>query len=331
MKYFYEMLFLDKPFDGLEWEDFFDKFSNLQGYMRFWKLFICVKDQEISFYLSSNYKLNAQISGILNVFFKEADLSFNNYFKENAIYLRSEEDFFTFYYKCLRKGRNPMLFEFSFNSTIRSYHKCYFYYEEKGYTCRSFLRFVSFSKFISFSKNTYFQFKKIPKYINIPKQYSKFSWKEENAICEIFSFPCSNGLHYLHLDDYDFFKHSLILGSSGSGKSKFLCLFLESVLKTKKKYKVFMIDPHASLEKDLGGFDGVKVIDFQDKSSGIDLFTFTNNILVNCESYLSLFQGLLKDQYNSKMERVLRFSFFLLLEASCFTFLNFRKILVDSF
>ena len=92
-----------------------------------------------------------------------------------------------------------------------------------------------------------------------------------------------------------------------------------------------MIDPHASMVKELGGLPNTCVINFLDKDSSIDLFSDNiEDIIAQVELYLSLFQMIIGDAYNSKLERVLRFSFQLLFGVQKFSFQNLRNLLMDA-
>jgi len=121
------------------------------------------------------------------------------------------------------------------------------------------------------------------------------------------------------------------LGASGAGKSKFISLFIHNIYKNpafKNQYKVVIIDPHAALEKDIGGIG--KVIDFKTNIDSINLFNNNqNDIISSTELLLELFKSLIADQYNSKLERVLRHSIHLLLSVNDFTFHTLRKLLLD--
>ena len=96
----------------------------------------------------------------------------------------------------------------------------------------------------------------------------------------------------------------------------------------KQKYKIVVIDPHAALEDDIGGMG--KVIDFKNRLDSIDLFiNNSDDIVTSTELLLDLFKSLIADQYNSKLERVLRHSIHLLLINQAFNFRNLRKIILD--
>ena len=64
----------------------------------------------------------------------------------------------------------------------------------------------------------------------------------------------------------------------------------------------------------------------------IDVICFlsrNSDIVIKNELLLSVFQNLMKDQYNLKLERVLRYTINLLLAKEDFSFANIRKVLLD--
>jgi len=135
----------------------------------------------------------------------------------------------------------------------------------------------------------------------------------------------------LNQNSYNFDKHSVVVGASGSGKSKFISLLISNINKNnelKSKYKIVVLDPHAALENDIGGFS--KIIDFKNKLNGIDLFiNKSDDVISSTELLLELLKSLIEDQYNSKLERVLRHSIHILLTDESFNFSNLRKLLLD--
>lgn len=98
----------------------------------------------------------------------------------------------------------------------------------------------------------------------------------------------------------------------------------------KLKYKIVIIDPHAAMEEDIGGLQNTDVIDFKTDDSSINLFiNSSEDILSSTESIMSVFKNIIADKYNSKLERVLRYSIHLLLEKGEFNLVNLRKLLVQ--
>ncbi len=97
------------------------------------------------------------------------------------------------------------------------------------------------------------------------------------------------------------------------------------------KYKVVVIDPHSSLEEDIGGLENTKVIDFETNKNSIDLFMNSKeNIVSESEVLLTLFKSLMDKEYNSKLERVLRHSIYLLIYIEDLSLNNLRDLITDS-
>ena len=91
-----------------------------------------------------------------------------------------------------------------------------------------------------------------------------------------------------------------------------------------------MIDPHGAIEEEVGGLDNSLVIDMKTPESTIDiLINSKSNANINTEVLLSTFKNILADQYNSKLERVLRHSIYLLLKNELLTFQNLEKLLTE--
>ncbi len=98
----------------------------------------------------------------------------------------------------------------------------------------------------------------------------------------------------------------------------------------KFKYKIVIIDPHSSIEEDIGGLDYCSVIDFKTEETSINLFlNGTQDIISSTESIISIFKNIIADRYNSRLERVLRYSIHLLLECGNFNLINLRKLLTE--
>ena len=184
---------------------------------------------------------------------------------------------------------------------------------------------------VNFEGNKRYFFKESPKYLDISKSLHLLSSDVSNSILKIDTFPYIQGNFYLNQNSYSFDKHSVIFGSSGCGKSKFISLMIHNIYKNanlKQRYKFIVIDPHAALENDIGGI--AEVIDFRNDLDSIDLFVNnSDDIVASTELLLDLFKTLLADQFNSKLERVLRHSVYLLLTDKSFNFSNLRNLLLD--
>ncbi len=184
---------------------------------------------------------------------------------------------------------------------------------------------------IDFDGNKRYFYKNAPKYLDINKILHLLNTDPHSSILKIDTFPYLKGNFYLNQNSYNFDKHSIVLGSSGCGKSKFISLLINSIYKNRnlrQRYRVVVIDPHASLENDIGGIS--KVIDFKNSLDSIDLFiNNSDDVISSTELLLELLKSLIADQYNSKLERVLRHSIHILLTNESFNFSNLRKLLLD--
>lgn len=184
---------------------------------------------------------------------------------------------------------------------------------------------------VDFDKSKAFLFKKFPKYLKLEKVTRLLSDKSENALLEVDSFPYSSEQAYLHLASYDFAKHSLVIGGSGSGKSKFLASLIDKVYQAHpENYKIVVIDPHDALYQDCMQIPSKAVINFQNLTNSIDLFQCrADDINAGVELMLTLFRSIMNDSYNGRLERVLRYATYLLITAEKFSFLTLRKLLLD--
>lgn len=184
---------------------------------------------------------------------------------------------------------------------------------------------------VNFSKTKNYTFKKFPKYLKIEKALKLLNKTENNSLFEIDTFPYYKINAFLRHDSYDFAKHSLVLGGSGSGKSKFLASFMDKIYRSAPdQYKIVVIDPHDALKNDCAGIESKNIINFQSPRESIDLFqTNADDINVGVELMLTLFRSLMGGDYNSELERVLRYASFLLMTAGDFSFLRLRELLTD--
>lgn len=192
---------------------------------------------------------------------------------------------------------------------------------------------VSFKNLsVDFTKNINYLCAKTPKYLNIAKSLHLFSSEKQNAVFQLDSYPYFNGNYYLPLSSYDFMCHTLVVGASGSGKTKFLSTFIkEASSEYRRDLRFLVIDPHDSLRQEIGGLDKTRVYDFTAANSSINLFdSSSRNIIANIDTILSLIKSLIGPQYNTKLERLVRASIYTLVEKGDFSFGNLKKLLTDS-
>lgn len=184
---------------------------------------------------------------------------------------------------------------------------------------------------INFSHNTRYIKRSVPKYLNIEKSLHMLMSENVDALFEVDAFPYFSQSQYLHLTSYDFDKHSFIIGASGSGKSKFISLLVDRLNKTalKMNYRVVVIDPHASIADDFGHIAESQVISFG-KQDSTDLFPGAGTDLTSAtELTATLFKSVLDDQFNARLDRLLRFSLFTLMTAQAMSLENLKRFLTD--
>lgn len=184
---------------------------------------------------------------------------------------------------------------------------------------------------IDFSTNTRYLKRTIPKYLDIEKSLHMMTSQDNDALFEVDTFPYFAHNYYLSLTDYEFDKHSFIIGASGSGKSKFISLIVDRLSRTQLKmnYRVIVIDPHASLAEDFSHIKDSEIIAFG-KNDSTDLFPGAGTDLTSAtELTATLFKSVLGDQFNPRLDKLLRFSLFTLMTAQTMSLENLRRYLSD--
>jgi hypothetical protein len=184
---------------------------------------------------------------------------------------------------------------------------------------------------VAFTDNARYFKKSVPKYLSIEKSVHMLSSEATNALFRVDPFPYLTYDCYLHLTAYDFDKHSFIIGASGSGKSKLISLLVDRLSRTalKMNYRVIVIDPHASIAEDLRHITERRVISFGTQDS-TDLFPGAGADLTSAtELTATLFKSVLADQFNSRLDRLLRYTLFVLMTAQTMTLENLKRFLTD--
>jgi len=185
---------------------------------------------------------------------------------------------------------------------------------------------------IDFATNTHYLKKTVPRYLNIEKSVHMLSSDKLDPIFEIDTFPYLPKNYYLSLTNYDFDKHSFIIGASGSGKSKLIELMIDRLSRSgiRQNYRVVVIDPHAALAKDLQHIENSKILDFKGHDESTELFGGAGtDVSAATELTGTLFKSLLADQHNPKLERVLRMSLFVLMTSQSMSLDMLKRFVTD--
>ncbi len=320
-----------------EWEDLINVISNYNGLLKNWKIIIENNSNQLRYFIKSDCSLPATING-LNAFLMKNIENNKLYYSYLSLpfFTNTENNIIDIinYLEIKNKGKLNFI-EITFKKLSKNNikKKIVIYLTKNGNTKKYRLLLSNPTNILSvdFDNNKRYFFKSAPKYLDINKILHLLSTDINSSIFKIDTFPYLQGDFYLNQNNFSFDKHSVVLGASGTGKSKFLSLLINNIYKNsdlKQKYKIVIIDPHAALEDDIGGIS--RVIDFKTTFDSIDLFINNpDDVISSTELLLELFKSLIADQYNSKLERVLRHSIYVLLLDNSFNFSNLRKILLE--
>lgn len=320
-----------------EWEDLINVISNYNGLLKNWKIIIENNSNQLRYFIKSDCSLPATING-LNAFLMKNIENNKLYYSYLSLplFTNTEKNIIDIinYLEIKNKGTLNFI-EITFKKLSKNNikKKIVIYLTKNGNTKKYRLLLSNPTNILSvdFDNNKRYFFKSAPKYLDINKILHLLSTDINSSIFKIDTFPYLQGDFYLNQNNFSFDKHSVVLGASGTGKSKFLSLLINNIYKNsdlKQRYKIVIIDPHAALEDDIGGIS--RVIDFKTTFDSIDLFINNpDDVISSTELLLELFKSLIADQYNSKLERVLRHSIYVLLLDNSFNFSNLRKILLE--
>ena len=320
-----------------EWLELIKIISTYNGLLRKWKIIIKNDKNQIRYYIKTKCSLPSTINNLNSFLLKKVDvieLPKSSITLPFFIKMGSNVVDIINYLEIKNKGNLEYieinfrkLYEDKINTSVNIYLN-------KNNITKKYKYILAFPTnilSIDFEGNKRFFYKNAPKYLDINKILHLLNTDSNTSILKIDTFPYLQGDFYLNQNSYSFDKHSIVLGSSGCGKSKFISLLINNIYKNnnlKQKYKIVVIDPHASLENDIGGIS--RVIDFKSKIDSINLFEGSKeDVVSSTELLLELLKSLITDQYNSKLERVLRHSIHILLTNESFNFSNLRKLLLD--
>ncbi|MBI4065557.1 DUF87 domain-containing protein [Candidatus Gottesmanbacteria bacterium] len=128
---------------------------------------------------------------------------------------------------------------------------------------------------------------------------------------------------------YDFWRHTIVLGQSGSGKSYLLKLLIEDIARyARDEYSIVLIDPHAFLEQHLRGAYTKTRIDFKETTTNV--FVNIGQPTLSTELTIDLFSTVINVHENKQLERVLKFALFALYGTNAMNVENLKNLLTDS-
>ena len=330
-------IYLTKNFvSNDEWLKLINTISDYNGTFRKWKIIITNNRNQIRYFVKTRCSLPSTINNLNSFLLKSADNVESpkpNYTLLSLPKFGSVIDLINY-----SEIRNKGVFEYLEIKFLKLYEgkiisRISFYLNKNGVVKKYVLIYAFPTAILSadFEGNKRYFYKSSPKYLEINKILHLLNTDSNNGILFVDTFPYLQGNFYLSQNKFSFDKHSIIMGSSGCGKSKLISLLIKNIYKNeslKYKYKIVVIDPHADLEKDIGGMG--RVVDFKSNLDSIDLFiNNSDDIVASAELLLDLLKSLIADQYNSKLERVLRHSIHLLIANESFNFKNLRRVILE--
>lgn len=325
------------------WLELIYAISSFNKLFHTWNFYIKIELNKVHYYVETNCVLPTIINSLSDFLIKKIDdeeLDFPKEYRNSLPYIITSKQ------KCVldiydrnevkhnRKLMWSKIKIFPYKKDNYFSHTHLFFEKSNGkLICKkAFFNIPYLLPSIDFSnRNRFFYSKDASKYLNIQKSLHIFNSNKEKAFLKVDTFPYLAGDNYLSLSNYDFDRHSIIIGASGTGKSKLISSLITNLNESfSEKYKIVVIDPHASLEDDVGGLDSCRVLDFNTLENSIDLFMNEDtNMVASTELTLELFKNLFQDQYNSKLERVLRHSISLLLAKNMLNFNTLRRLILD--
>ncbi len=338
MRYTYEIYLTNKFVKPEDWRSLINHLNTFNKFFKKWYLFMRFEGNTVRYFTNTVCLLPPTINGVNSFILKETDLIAPDstplisakYFakpNENAVDIYNELK--------VKKKRQITGLQLEFKKAPFSDNKTHMYaYTTKNGINRTYALCSSSPEqllSVNFEANYNLLFKKAPKYLDISKSLHILQSNPANALLEVNAFPYLQGWYFLDQNSINFDKHSVILGASGCGKSKFIGSLIKNINTSdifNSRFRIVVIDPHASLENDIGGIG--RTIDFRSLEDSINLFSNSNeDKVVSVELLLDIFKGLIPNGYNSKLERVLRHSLTLLLSVNKFNFTNLRNLILE--
>lgn len=330
----YELYLTRNHIPATAWQNLFSSLARLSTIGTHWQIFTAKKHAKLHFYLETSLLLPASLDSLPDFLFQKLEQRITPPVPQRLRFCSTlpTTSFIALQnYLSVKKHQQLTSLQISFQKLYSTRYIAKIY----AHTTQSHTYILPASSpaqllSIDFGSSRDLLYKSAPKYLDAQKILPFLSPAEASALLEIETFPYQTS-PFLPLKNLDFAKHSLVLGASGSGKSKFLSLFIEKLAlshDTSEKYKLVAIDPHAALENDVGAY--AKVINFLTDTGSIKLFDDNaRDPVVATELMLELLKSLLADNYNSKVARVLRHSVSILLSLGQFNFHNLHELLLN--
>ncbi|HEY4964600.1 MAG TPA: DUF87 domain-containing protein [Candidatus Saccharimonadales bacterium] len=344
MNHWYEAYLMADKVDAEHWKTILLAISQHIGVLRAWKLVITIENSTVRYFIGTNKDIGLLSNNLESIVLRPIDpgsiaipkstsrKSFVTFVSGGSI-LDLREKYHVkntvelthaiFTIRTLNDKKAKVNLHILFKNLAGSYSMSH----------KHMLVMPSHLLDIDYEKNTKYLRNKQPNYLDIQKSIHIMQSENLDAIFEVDTFPYLPKNYYLPIMTYDFEKHSFIIGASGSGKSKLITLFVDRIYKNmnlRQNYRIIVIDPHAALAEDLAGVEDSTVIDFKSDEQTTELFGGAGtDISAATELTGTLFKSLLAEQHNPKLERVLRFTLYVLMAAQIMSLDMLKRFLSD--
>ena len=327
----YQILSKIRKFRSSDWRDLE---SQIRPFAPSFSLTIILKNQTFFFYLTTPQDITPLLSNQHNLFFKKAVLPSCRPSRLRPMFTLPDNLFSFIADRQLKKAQ-------AFSClTIRRLHFPFPLY-------LTLITFTSFDKqrqsylhlssrppyhllALNFTQHHTFHVKTLPKFTNPRKIKSLLAPSSQRAIAKVDLFPHYLNPLYLPVRSVDWTKHSLVIGQTGTGKSKLIQLILGRLNQQNElPVRIILIDPHVNLAASLQRLFPQRstFIDFFHNS--VALFAPTANPNTATELTFLLFKTLLGDQFNSFLARLLRYTLFALYATNNASLIKIKKLLTD--
>lgn len=337
-------IFLTSDFiDSKEWLKLLLKITKINGLLNHWNFWVCIENNYIRYFAETDRGLPPVLGELGNFLIKKSDFMLNEKARLSKPFLMTSEyntllDVYDRFESINSIKLKKVKFKIWAHKRKSFLAKTYFFLEETDGKMikRKAVGYYTVFDFISVDFSTHSRFfyqKEQAKYLDAKKVMNILSTDSSDAIIKANVFPYLQDELYLSYKNFDFARHSLVVGASGTGKSKLITSMIKNLSnnsQNKLKYKVVVIDPHSAMEDDIGGLPNTGIIDFKSIETSINLFENSSNDVISVtESIMAIFKSLIADRYNPKLERVLRYSINILLEKKEFNLINLRRLLIE--
>jgi hypothetical protein len=340
----YELYLLTDVIDSKWWQKTILGISQYIGVLKPWQLIFMIENSTVRYFVGTNKDVGLLSNNLEGVVLRPIDIEnieipvaiskqrFISYVSGgNLLDVREK-------YQVKRSIElTHTIFEIKMLNTSKAFVKMELFFKNIGNEYSSALKtmFIMPSHLLAvdFVSNTKYLRKIQANYLDIQKSMHIMQSENMNAVFEVDTFPYLPKNYYLPITSYDFDKHSFIIGASGSGKSKLISLIIDRIgqnIALRQNYRIIVIDPHASLEHDLNEIEGSSVIDFKRSDQSTELFAGAGtDVSAATELTGTLFKSLMAEQNNPKVERVLRFSLYVLISAQTMSLDMLKRFVTD--